>query len=159
MSHHSRRSPLRLQPRPSRRLAVFLVLVHVAVAAVALALPVGWPVRAGLLLAAAGGLVHGLAAHVLRWLPWSIAEALWSADGTWILVLASGREVEARLLPSSYVTRALVVLNFRRETWRQGTLVLTADSLDPELLRRLRSRLRQTVPKDVSAPDGSGMIR
>lgn len=159
MSRHVHRSPLRLKPGPSRRLAVFLVLVYLAVAAVSLALPVGWPVRAGLVLAAAGGLVHGLAAHVLRSLPWSIVEAVWSPDGVWILFLANGREVEARLLPSSFVTSPLVVLNFRRATWRRDSLVLTPDSLDPELLRRLRSRLRQAAPEGASAPDGSGTIR
>lgn len=159
MSRHTHRAPLRLQPRPSRWLAVFLVLVYGAVAAVALVLPVHWSARAALVLAAAGGLAYGMAHQVLRRLPWSVTGALWEPDGTWTLTLGDGREVEAKLCPSTFVSQSLVVLNFRRAWWWSPALVLPADSLDADLLRRLRARLRATAPESAGVADGAGPIR
>lgn len=135
------------------------MLVHAAAAAAALALPVHWAVRGGLVLLTAAGLAHGLALHILRRAPWAVTGALWEPDGTWTLTLASGREVEARLLPSTFVTNALIVLNLRCGRWRTCTLVLPGDSLDPDLLRRLRARLRATAPETAGASEGPGPFR
>jgi toxin CptA len=130
-----------------------LLLVHVAVVAVALLLPASYMLRAALIGAALVGLAHGLGAHVLRTLPWSVVEATWQPDGAWVLTLASGREVPARLLPSSYVSPALVVLNFRVAWWLVRSLVLPRDALDPDRHRRLRARLRLAGHTAPSVPD------
>jgi toxin CptA len=130
-----------------------LLLVHGTVVAVALLLPVSCMLRAALIGAALVGLAHGLGAHVLRTLPWSVVEATWQQDGDWVLTLASGREVPARLLPSSYVSPALVVLNLRVDWWLVRSLVLPRDALDADLHRRLRARLRLAGHIAPSAPD------
>ena len=130
-----------------------MLLVHGAVVAVALLLPVSGMLRAALICAALVGLAHGLGAHVLRTLPWSVVEATWQPDGAWVLTLASGREVPARLLPSSYVSPALVVLNFRVARWLVRSVVLTRDTLEADLHRRLRARLRLAGHTAPSAPD------
>jgi toxin CptA len=158
MSRHSHRAPLRLHPRPSRRLAVFLVLVHAATAAAVLGLPVHWAVRGALVLLTGAGLAYGLAVHVLRLAPWAVTGAVWEPDGTWTLTLASGREVEARLLPSTFVTTVLIVLNLRCGRWYTCSLVLPGDALDPDLLRRLRARLRATAP-EAAGSEGPGSFR
>jgi len=75
-------------------------------------------------------------------IPWAGREAIWEPDGTWILTLVSGQQIEARLLPSTFVTPGLSVLNLRCGRWRSRAMVLLPDSLDPDLLRRLRVRLR-----------------
>jgi toxin CptA len=142
MSREVERPPLDLRPRPSSRLAFLLLVIHAAAAAVAVALPLDWPWRVLLLSAVLLSGAYLTAGHWLRRLPWSVREALWQPDGAWTLTLGSGRQVEARLLPSTYVSPVLVVLNFRRSGWRPCSLVLFPDALDPDLLRRLRVRLR-----------------
>jgi len=123
-------------------LAGFLSLTHGAALAAVLMLPSPWTLRVILVVLVVAGLAYGVQAHLLRRLPWAVREAVWEPDGRWTLVLASGQEVEARLSPATFVWSRLVVLIFRRGRWRSGSLVLTSDSLDPDLLRRLRVRLR-----------------
>nr|WP_242467483.1 protein YgfX [Thiocapsa imhoffii] len=79
---------------------------------------------------------------VLRRAPWSICAALCQADGTWQLQLVSGAEHEAILLPSTFVSLPLVVLNFKLGPWTRRSLPIFADALEPDLHRRLRQRLR-----------------
>ncbi|HYN77307.1 MAG TPA: hypothetical protein VES73_05895, partial [Lamprocystis sp. (in: g-proteobacteria)] len=64
------------------------------------------------------------------------------ADGSWLISLVSGAEIEAQLSPATFVSVPLVVLNLYRGRWRRWALPLFADALDPEQLRRLRQRLR-----------------
>lgn len=126
----------------SRGLAGFLFLTHGAALAAVSMLPIPWTLRVILVALLVVGLAYEVQAQLLRRLPWAVREAVWGPDGRWTLMLASGQEVEARLSPSTFVSTRLVVLNFRRGRWRSGSLVLTSDSLDPDLLRRLRVRLR-----------------
>jgi toxin CptA len=141
---HQRQPPLTLSPRLSRRLAAFVALTHAGAAACVLALPVSWPWRvAGLAAIALSGLWQGLT-HLWPRAPWAVRQALLGEDG-WELTLGSGRRVQARLAPSTYVGARLVVLNFRGPPWRRCSMVLPPDALDPDLLRRLRVRLRLGV--------------
>lgn len=150
-----------LRPRWSRRLAWFLFAIHGAATATVVAVPLDWYWRAGLLVAVLVSLGHGIGSHLFRRLPWAVSEARWEPDGAWNLVLASGRQVEARLSPSTFVATSLVVLNFRRGRWHACSLVLLPDSLDPDLLRRLRVRLRLAwgrEPPDPDAPSDSDKL-
>lgn len=150
------RPPLRLRPLASSRLAAFLVLVHGAVVVVAGLLPLSWVLRVALAVVALLSLAHALAVHVFRWLPWALVEAVWHPDGAWTLTLASGQELPARLLPSSYVSPALVVLNFRCGRWLLRSLVLARDALDADQHRRLRVRLRLAGQARASPADRMG---
>jgi toxin CptA len=123
-------------------LAAFLLVAHGAALGVVLAVPLEWYWRVLLAVAVVGGLVHALGAHVLYLFPRAVREATWDSDGTWILTLVSGEREEASLLPSTYVTARLLVLSFRCARWRHRALVLATDALEPNLLRRLRVRLR-----------------
>jgi toxin CptA len=151
MTKHGERPPLHLRPGGSKGLAAFLLLTHGAATVAVLLLPLPWFGRAALAAAVAVGLVYAVWAHLLRALPWSVREALWDPDGTWTLTLGSGRRLEARLSPSTFVSPFLVVLNFRRGRWRRCALLLPADALDLDLLRRLRVRLR------LSGESGPGL--
>lgn len=142
MASHREQPPLLIQPRFSRRLAVFVALTHLAAAAAILALP-GVPWRF-LLIPVGLSLGYQFQIRVLARAPWSIRSATWQADGTWTIVFVSGREIQARLAPSTFVSVPLVVLNLRRGLWYRWSLPLFADALDPEQLRRLRQRLRIT---------------
>lgn len=153
MSKREEQPPLRIRPGSSRILALFLLAAHGAALAVVFAIPLDWYWRIWLAAAVLGGLVYSLAARVLFLVPWACREATWRSDGTWILVLVSGGQIEPRLLPSSYVTQRLLVLNFRCGRWRSRSMVLLSDALDSDLLRRLRVRLRLRGAKGGSGAD------
>lgn len=143
--------PLEVVPRPSRRLLALVLISHLAGLAVTAGLDLapGWRwALAALVLLSLG---YQLVAGVWRRAPWSVCAARWDALG-WQLTLRNGREREARLLADSYVGVGLVVLNFRVGRFRRATLVLTADALDPDLLRRLRARLRLRGRADPDDP-------
>jgi len=133
----------RIDPEPSRRLAVLLVVGY-----------------GGAILLAATGLTGLLRPLCLAGILCSAAWTFWRHFGParivhaerlesegWQVRRADGWEGEARLLPSSLVTPALMVLNFRFPgawlPWRRGqSLCLLPDSLDRDSARRLRVFLR-----------------
>ncbi len=142
MSKHRARPPLRIRPRPSRSLAAFVALAYGATLSLVFVIPLGWYWRALLAVVVLSGLSYAFLAQVLYLVPRAVREAAWASDGTWTLTLVSGKRIEARLLPSTYVTERLLVLNFRCGSWQHRALVLLPDALEGELLRRLRVRLR-----------------
>jgi hypothetical protein len=141
MSDHRRRAVLRLYPRRSRVFALLLFAAHGAAASVALALPVERSLRWLLLLLVGLSLAYQLWARLLARAPWSLRGATWAEDG-WRLDFSNGSTESASLLPSTLVTRNLVILNFRVSALRYHSLLLTAGSIGPDALRRLRARLR-----------------
>jgi hypothetical protein len=142
MSKQIDRPPLHVRPRPSARLAGYLLVVHAAALAVVAGLPLDGLTRVTLAGVVLLGLTYSATAHLLYLLPWAVREAVWGPDGGWRLTLVSGRELEPKLLASTYVGVSLVVLNFRCARFWPCALVLAADSLGEDLLRRLRVRLR-----------------
>lgn len=106
-----------------------------------LPLPLAWAWKALIALPVIASLAHALWAVVLSRAPWSVVGALWSETG-WTLTTASGRVLRATLSPSTYVGVRIVILRFRTGLLRRRSLLLTADNIDPEQLRRLRARLR-----------------
>lgn len=109
--------------------------------AVVLALPLS-RLTLPLVLAVVLGAWHTLWSEVLGRAPWSIRSATWHPDGSWTLMLVSGRAVEARLSPATFVSTWGVSLVFVLGHLRRRTLALGSDSLDAETLRLLRQRLR-----------------
>jgi Membrane-bound toxin component of toxin-antitoxin system len=141
--HTALYTPLSLTPGASRRLAWGLVTVHgLAVIVGVLPLPValGWRLLVSSLLIAVA--CHDICVQALRCSSRAILTAEWHGHGIWRLRLRSGRVLEGRLLGDSYVSGALVVLNFRTGRWGRRSLVLTSGNCDPDQLRRLRVRLR-----------------
>ena len=66
-----------------------------------------------------------------------------TVENRWLLALGNGSEIEARLLPSSFVHPWLVVLNFQLENHRRmRSVVLFTDALERDALRQLRVWLR-----------------
>jgi hypothetical protein len=132
--------PLRIQPRPSRRLLAWLLATHGTAAGCALALPV--PGIASALIVTVIGLGLGwlIWTRILALAPWSIRSAVWSDQG-WVLEQADGQFRPARLLGDTWVGQRLVVLRFRVGRWSRA-LAISADAVDGDVLRRLRARLR-----------------
>ena len=135
---------LTVRPRSSPQLAVFVVVIHLA-GAVAVLLPPMFGVFPLLLGAAiTGSLGYALLVHCRRIAPWAIREARQTPEGDWVIEQVSGAQISsAKLLGSGYIGQRLVILNFRTGRFlATRTLILTADSIDPDVLRRLRASLK-----------------
>lgn len=123
-------------------LAGFLVLAH-STAAVALAyIDLQVPLRLLLGLMIAASLYRNLRVHVLLNSPRSLLRLVWEASGKWRVWDAFGREHEATLAPDCFVNSKLVILSLKLEGLGRRAVLLLPDSLDSEVLRRLRVRLR-----------------
>lgn len=143
MSSPKSKEPLYLQPKPSRQLAGFLVLLHVTAAAVLpyLALPAWAMVFLGLLLA--WSLYRNLRLYVLLNTRRSLLRLVWEVSGIWRVWDGMGQEYRARLAPDCYVHSHVVVLSLDLlDGGGRRAVVLLRDSLEPEALRLLRARLR-----------------
>lgn len=161
MSRRPALTTLVLQPGTSRSLTLFIVLVHLGGAAAVILAALPLLGRTLLLMGLLGSLVYGLAVHASRCAPWAIREARRTEEGGWELNLMSGAEISSvMLLSAGFVGQHFAVLNFQTSRLGHRTLVLTADSIDSDNLRRLRllrttrSRDQEPVsPKQVPAPD------
>lgn len=140
------------KPRPAPALLVvrpgwswwlfgYWAAVHLGAALVVAILPATWGGRLLLVALVASSAAWRFALHFWRRLPWSIMEAMRTRDG-WELVLATGEALPARLLGSSFVSQGLIVMNFAIGRWQRLALPLASDSLEPNLMRRLRAELR-----------------
>ncbi len=158
MSSSSFDATIDLAPRPSLRALKLLFWLHVVPLALMLAALEPGPAMAALATAL------GVSWLWLRRHPAfgfgrkALARLTWHQDGKWTLHQASGENFEAELLGNSLVHQRLIVLNFavqkelrRPRLFESGpwhsrqahrARVLLGDELEPELLRRLRARLR-----------------
>ncbi len=143
-------APLRIEAGPSRRIALYLLLVHTAGLAVLPWLPLAWYLQLALALSIGAGLVNAWSVHARRSAPRAIHAAELDSEGAWTLYLADGRALAGRMLSSSFVHPALLVLNFRTGRFRRRHLVLLADAADPDVLRRLRVQLRMGIGRRKS---------
>jgi hypothetical protein len=152
VSDHRGLPPLRIAPRRSRVLLLFVILTHAAALAVPVALPMlGVMARLGLGLLVLSSLVYVVWAQVLRQAPWSVVAVDWNGHG-WQATFADGSVRDVQLAPSTFIGVGMVILHLRAGPLWRPTLVLTADSLPPDQLRRLRMLLRL----GVTGPGGQG---
>ncbi len=111
---------------------------HFGAMVVVLPLNFSWVIKIGLLM-----LVVVSMFVVLRGKGFASVDILtWKEEGEWVLELNDGTQYETYLLPSSYASTWLVVLNFRKTVNHRGrSVTLFRDALDQESFRRLRVRL------------------
>lgn len=148
MSSAKYAAPLTLNFKPSRRLGLFVFVIHASALAVLPPLSMPWWMRAALALAIAGHLFTSLHLHVLLKHRDSIIKAVWDAEDRWWLTTRSGRQIEARTAPGSYVQPWLVVVHLAEEqSKKRRYLLVLPDSVAPDAHRQLRVRLRITSPE------------
>jgi hypothetical protein len=140
----TREQPLLIRPGLSVRLGAFLLFTHVSALLVSVMTPLSWYYRLALGALVLASFILSVGTHLWRRFPFAIREARWSAEGEWTLTFVSGAQRPARLLPRCYVHPLLVILSFRVGRWRFQHLMLTPDTLDSTLLRRLRVSLRSS---------------
>ena len=138
MSSPKYASPLVLQPKTSRLLICLVMVAHVGAMLIVVLVNLYWALKLVLLVVLAVSLVFFLRGKGLG----NLSSLTWKDGGEWVLELDGDKQYEMQLLPSSYVSPWLVVLNFRAAEEHKGkSVVLFRDALDPESFRRLRVRL------------------
>jgi toxin CptA len=141
---------LRVQLRPSRALAIAIVVGHLlALAAAFVGLP---PVAAGF---ATAGLALSLV-HYSRWAthrgPSSVAALeLWS-DGRLAVAGPAGAWRPAALRHAAVPAGWLAILVARDDAGRSRSAVILPDALDAEPFRRLRVMLRWRATPEIGSP-------
>lgn len=153
MSSAAYATPLRLELRPSRRLAAGMAVVHVCAALIPWTQTLH-PLLA--LFASAAVLLAAARAWRLHLGDRAIASVLWDADDRWHFRRRDGRTERGRLLPQGYLHPDFAVLRYALDPACQESpprrwsrlvsgrrvLVLASDSGDADGLRRLRVRLK-----------------
>ncbi len=146
-----RSAPLHIELRPSRLFAGVLLVIHGGAVAIVLAMP-SFPLAVHVFLA----VLLSVSAYrtISRWAllsaPQAVTALVWDDAGEWLLKLAGGEQVAAQLLPGTFVSPRLVVLNLLSRSPEVGAVrvrkrfpvVVAPDSVDRDTLRRLRVRLR-----------------
>ena len=134
-----RSAALYVELRPSRILYALLLAIHGGALAILLLAPLSWPPRILLALLLLLSLRHSVARWALLERRRSVVALARDRSGEWRVTLAGGEELEVRLLPDSFVSTWLVVLNFSlAESSGSLSAVILPDMLDGNTLRRLR---------------------
>lgn len=132
-------SPLRIVPRISPRAILACYLLHGLLLLLAVT---GWPWSLGL--AVCGALIVGCAwatARELTEVPRNFAAVLLTSEYTWMATDAAGNRHAARQIGAPVITAGVILVPFRIGA-RRYAWIAAADTTPPELLRRLRVRLR-----------------
>ncbi len=142
-------TPLTLEIKPSRRLAIYVLCVYTAAALVVFFLPVSLRMMCGALLALLLSCVLTYKHRVSLRSRNAIVGLNRHTDGTWQLHLTDGTTHQASMSPDSYLHPELLVLNFRLGNGKRRSVVLVRDSADSTSLRRLRVALALGVRESV----------
>lgn len=147
MSHYSVK-PIRLLLQRSYLLAVVLMLASLGACLIVLCMPVhvglelaGLKLAVCVLIIAAAGFY--IALHAWLVLPWSYCAVELDGRGELRLLRQDGVRVTAMVLPGSFVSAYLTVLNVKIEAGRwPASVILTPDRVDAAAFRQLRVWLR-----------------
>ncbi|TDY02994.1 protein YgfX [Thiohalophilus thiocyanatoxydans] len=138
---------LELEPTPSRYLLIYLIVLH-ALAGVALLQPLILPASVRFALFAA--LVTSLLWQIWRHYRDSrrSTRLIWRTDGAWDCQMDEQHWPDLSMLPSSYITRGLIILHLQPVNGRRLYKVLLPDSLAKEQWHLLWLRLRYAGSSD-----------
>jgi hypothetical protein len=127
---------------PSRQLAWLLGIAYGGAIAIALLLPVAWPVRGAIALGLAVGLYFGLKTHAYRGSARAVDGLEFGADGTCAVRFSGAGQWTECEVEHSWVHPRLALLVLRVAGARRARVAIAADALPAEAFRRLRVRLR-----------------
>jgi len=135
---------------PSVRLAVGLCATHFAAAAALWWVPMPVWAKAMFVIALAASLVYYLARNAALHAPNAIVALEIKDDGAVALQTRRGEWLDCELLPSSFVSRNLTIVNLRPHGRRRARyVILVPDNVDARDFRRLRMWLRWAARSEV----------
>jgi len=142
---------LRVELRPSRKLAAIVVVAHLVAAAILIPVSLPSAMIFGLMLLWVFSLLHCLRRAGLASSPRRIVGLEFQDDEHLAFRTADGCWHPSRLLGTSYVTPALTVLNLGSGWMAARHVVILDDSVDPETFRALRVRLKWCATRSEAA--------
>jgi len=143
--------PLRIAVLPSPGLGALLCVLHLGAGALGVILPAPAWTKVLLLAAVAWSLVRCLERHALVRAPGAIVSVNVTSEGGVLARTRNGASLECEVLPSSFVSHRLTILNLRpRGTRQERHVVLCCDNVNETDLRRLRVRLRWAAPGSMN---------
>lgn len=135
-------APLRLELGPSRSMAVWLIVVHLAPLLLLPALQLPLWVNLLILSTVSYSLIDGWRRQARRSHPDTVRTVIWKDAQSCQLTLTSGQQLEIALAAQAFILPWLVVLHFKTPKRRFRYLPVLPDMLDEDVFRRLRVRLR-----------------
>ena len=135
-------TPLNLEIAPSRIMGAWLMLTHTVPLLVWPLLPFAAWLLAPLATITGFSLWWHWRRYAVRVHKDAIRQLHWGAGQECRLLLVSGHQAAATLLPQAVVLRWLVILHFRGPGRQLRHLVILPDMLSSDLFRHLRVRLR-----------------
>lgn len=136
---------------PSPGLGALLCVLHLGAGALGVVLPAPAWTKVLLLAAVAWSLVRCLERHVLVRAPGAIVSVNVTSEGGVLARTRNGASLECDVLPSSFVSHRLTILNLRpRGTRQERHVVLCCDNVNESDFRRLRVRLRWAAPGSMN---------
>ena len=133
--------PILILIKPSPWLAGGIIVTHLGAAFALCVSDLHWLVKCMVMLVIAASLTHALMIHVLQKHPDAPLQLLLTADTEWWLTSCSGQTIPVQLGPAAYVHPLFTVLSFQG-TKQRYTVILTPDTADADMFRRLRVRLK-----------------
>ena len=138
MSHYSVK-PLEISLRPSRLLAVMLLVLHVMALLMLLVIPVFWSFRLIFGLVLIASFIYCLFRYALLRLPGSVKGLKLTERGVFRIRRVDGDWLQAEVLGESSVKPWLTVLSLKLQEQKLAThVLLLPDSLDQNEFRQLR---------------------
>lgn len=149
----AKRAPMptqRIAIAPSVRLAVVLCATHLAAAGALWLVPAPVWVTVPVIIAIAVSLIFYLARSAALHAPEAIVALEIKDGGAVALQTRRGEWLDCELLPSSFVSRQLTILNLRPHDRRHARhVILVPDNVDARDFRRLRMWLRWAARSEV----------
>jgi hypothetical protein len=133
--------PIVITVRPSKWLNLWLYITHIFAIPVVFMADLVVPVQVLLIVTICLSLFFSIGKYIYFREANSIVRIILNGADEWWLTTVRGDTISATLLPAALVHPLLVILPFQT---RDGTytVILTPDVTDPDMLRRLRVRLR-----------------
>ncbi len=136
---------LRIPISPSRLMAASLLLVHGLAAACVHGFAPAWGWSLAGLLALAASLAFHARRDALLLARDAITGIVLHDDGGCDLLTRDGGEMQGRVMETTFVSTALIVINVRLDSGRSRSALLLPDSAAAEDRRRLRVWLRHAM--------------
>lgn len=135
--------------KPSYLLTIFLLLIHLGAAIIVISLSFAWFVIVPTIILLIVNLIKNICRYALQLSNHAIVEIWPKENNEWLLKNKQGTLLQTHLMPASYYSVNLVVLNFRlNDKKRKLSVIILPDNITKNSFRCLRAQLfilRQSI--------------
>lgn len=133
-----------IKPHFSFQLALFILGLHsISAVFVLIFFPAASIYKILIVILIAASAIYYYRLHIQKQNHRSVEQVSLTSDSQWELMLVCDQtEQSATLLATSFIHRALIILNFEISSGKHHTLIVPSDSISDDLARKLRARIR-----------------